>query len=364
LDTKRKELAIATMPAEIAEDDVNGEMKEQSPPLPEVNGNHESSDESDEEPPVRRQLRGGADRTTDRKRKRDEAEAARKEKKAKAAAPKLTKEEQELKKVIEDLDKLKDNIKSCEDHIADINNDLRETECQRTKCLGRDRFCNRYYWFERNGMPFGGVPETSTSHYGYANGRIWVQGPDGMERDGFIDLPNKEQQQYKDTHGVTVLERKEQEEGPSHLHDSEEWAYIDEADAVDQLIGWLDERGNRERSLRKELQSWRDPIVDCMHKMRTHLDELEAKKAAADEEQQATATRVSTRTKTYVDLESTKWQCLAWHNSTAEREVGCIHSEGVKAKGRKRGAAEKKEKIPLGKNGKPLTRQGTNYRGR
>ena len=70
------------------------------------------------------------------------------------------------------------------------------------------------------------------------------------------------------------------------------------------LIGWLDDRGNRERALRKELSTWRDFIAEYMKNMRSHLDEVEAKKAAGKEEQ---ATRVSTRTKTYVDLDTTQW---------------------------------------------------------
>jgi hypothetical protein len=38
-------------------------------------------------------------------------------------------------------------------------------------------YWNKYWWFERNGMPFGGLPDSS-SHSGYANAMIWVQGPE------------------------------------------------------------------------------------------------------------------------------------------------------------------------------------------
>ena len=277
-DAKGKELAKAVLPAGNEEEEVN-DAKEDSPESHATTGREASSEDTDDDdvPPVRRQLRGGVNRATDRKRKREEAEAARKEKKAKASAPKLTKEEQELKKTIAAVEALKDKIRACEDQMDLINKDLQETECQRTKCLGRDRFCNRYYWFERNGMAYEGEEGSSTQHYGYANGRIWVQGPDAMEREGFIDLPDKEQQQYKGVHGMTVTERKEEEEGPTPLHNAKEWAYLGEPDSVDQLIAWLDERGNREKGLRKELQTYRDDIVACMRKMRAHLDEVEAK---------------------------------------------------------------------------------------
>jgi len=299
-------------------------------------------------------LRRGADRANDRKRKREE-EAARKEKKKEKQA-KLSPEEMKLKKIIEQIEQKKNDIKDCEDAILDLNNDLRETDCQRTKYLGRDRFCNRYYWFERNGQPFAGMADSSTSHHGYANGRIWVQGPDDSERRGFIDLTDNDQARYSNEHGVTVLERKDSEEGPTHLHDAHEWGFIDDPDSFDQLIGWLDDRGNREKALRKELQAWRDVIVEYMKKMRNHLDELEAKKAAGEEQ----TTRVSTRTKTYIDLDTTKWQCLAWHNSMAVSQLGRLHCEGLKKERKKKGVAEVK-KVQTGKNVKLVTRQGTSY---
>jgi hypothetical protein len=249
----------------------------------------------------------------------------------------------------------KEDIKDCEEQIADLNNDLRETDCQRTKCLGRDRFCNRYYWFERNGMPFAGVPDTSTAHYGYANGRIWIQGADPMELEGFLNLTKEEQMQYKAAFGRTPAERKAAEEGTTHLSDALHWAYVDNTDAVDALVAWLDERGLRERSLRKELQAWRDVIVECMQKMRAHMDADEARRAAAEEADAVPAMRISTRTKTYVDLDATRWRCLAWQNSLALRDLGVRHGEGLRKRGRRPEA--KAHKVAVEKKGK-VTRKG------
>ena len=113
-----------------------------------------------------------------------------------------------------------------DEKIIEFTNDLRETDCQRSKCLGRDRFCNRYWWFERNGMPFGGVPNTSTAEYGYASGRIWVQGPDDIDRVGLIDLDRDLQASYVQVFDMTMLERKEKEEGDTHLESADHWAYI------------------------------------------------------------------------------------------------------------------------------------------
>ena len=353
LDQERKTL-VTEAEASGSTQNLNGVTEEQVEEVIEPNGKGETSENTEDEAP--RVLRRGADRAMDRKRKREE-EAARREKKEKQ--PKLTKEEMKLKKVMEQIEQKKNDIKDCEDTIADFNNDLREADCQRTKCLGRDRFCNRYYWFERNGMPFGGVPNTSTAHYGYANARLWVQGPDEMERNGFIDLNDRDQGMYAQEHGMTVVERKETEEGPTHLYDAHEWGYFDDPDDLDKLIAWLDDRGNRERGLKKELQLWRDVIVEYMKKMRNHLDEVEARKAAGQEEQ---ATRVSTRTKTYVDLDTTQWQCLHWHNSSAIDEMGHLHYEGNKKERKKKGVAEVK-KI-TGKAANLATRSGTTYKRR
>ncbi|KAF2434508.1 hypothetical protein EJ08DRAFT_657246 [Tothia fuscella] len=357
LDDNRKtiqqEMNAKNMPqSEVAKEAVDIVI----PDVPaDTNGKAESSEDSQDEAP--RVLRRGLDR----KRKREE-DAAKKEKakKAKEAAPKLSKDEMRLKKTLEEIEEKKAEIVDCEAEIDDITGELRETDCQRTRCLGRDRFCNRYVWFERNGMPFAGVPDTSTAHYGYANGRLWVQGPDAMDIDGLINRDKEDQADYQLAFGMTVHERKELEEGPTHLNNANQWGYIDDPAAVDELMAWLDERGNREKALRKELVIWKDNIVECMRKMRSHLDEAEAKKAAGDESQGG-AMRVSTRTKTYVDVDKSEWQCLNWRNTLME---GALHSEGIprkeEKKSKKKGTAEAKGKgvAVATKGGKMGTRGG------
>ena len=133
------------------------------------------------------------------------------------------------------------------------------------------------------------------------------------------------------------------EEGDSHLHNASHWGYFDDSESVDALIAWLDERGTREKTLRKELQTWRDIMVECMDKMRTHLGDVDE-----DGSSSVPATRVSTRTKTYVNLESTKWLCLKWHNSMALEEMGMRHSDGMKRKRREA------KKVTLDKKGKAV----------
>jgi alpha-1,3-glucosyltransferase len=348
LDNQRRELAIRHEASQTAEE----KMEDEDTPMPDVpqtNGKHEPSDNSDVEPA---RMRHRHERVIDRKRKREEEAARRaKERKEKAAATKFSKEETKLKKLTTQIDDKKERIKECEELILDLNNDLRETDCQRTKCLGRDRFCNRYYWFERNGMPFGGVPRTSTAHYGYANARIWVQGADADERKGFVDLPAAEQAAYRARFGCTVPERQRQEEGATRLTGPAQWGYYDAEGDVDDLVVWLDERGVRERALRKELLAWRDVIVECMGKLALHRDgEAERMGGGTGE---TPKTRVSTRTKTYVDLDATRWTCLAWRNSMAVETFGTKHSDGTKRRGR-----PPKAKIALDRKGRLTGKRG------
>jgi hypothetical protein len=347
LDTQKKELSARHEASHTAEEKDKGDEDTPMPDVPQTNGKHDSSEHTDDEAPrLRHRL------VIDRKRKREEEAARRaKERKEKAAATKFSKEETKLKKLTTQIDEIKDQIKECEEQILDLNNDLRETDCQRTKCLGRDRFCNRYYWFERNGMPFGGVPRTSTAHYGYANARLWVQGADADERAGFVELPAAEQAAYRARFGSTVPERQRREEGGTSLLGAEQWGYYDGEAAVDALVAWLDERGVRERALRRELLAWRDVIVECMEKLQLHREgEAERLGGGAGD---TPKTRISTRTKTYVDLDATRWTCLAWRNSMAIEELGVRHGDGVKRRGR-----PPKAKIALDRKGRLAGKRG------
>ena len=318
----------------------------------EVNGAG-SSDPDDEAPRVGRSLRRG----NDRKRKREEEAARQAEEKAKKAevAKQQPKQSKEFKRLLTDIEELNKQIKSDEEKIEECDADLREANVQRTKVLGKDRFCNRYWWFERNGQPFGGLPRSSTASYGYANGRIWVQGPDDMERMPLIDRNERDQAEYRRLFGLTVPERRVQEEGPFYLKSANEWGYYDDPVLLDNLIAWLDERGDREKALRKELLIWRNVIVQYMEAHKKFNDEEAAKKIEADEEQ---ATRISTRNKTHEDQTAAKERCLKWTNSMATEEIGHLHSQPGSKKTKKppRGVA-----MPVNRYGKPVTRQGDKY---
>jgi hypothetical protein len=245
--------------------------------------------------------------------------------------------------------------------VATIENDLREADCPRTRVLGKDRFWNRYYWMERNAMPYAGLPTSSTADAGYANGCIWVQGPDDLERQGFIELSEAENAQYRNAFQMSVPERKMLEEGPTHVFTARQWGYYDDPDQLDKLIGWLDIRGNRENKLRKELQAQREKISFHMSKRKEYLSSNDDKKSESGEP----TTKISTRTKTYID--PTGYRCLAWKNTTAVSENGHLHSEPKPPSYKKPSARAAKKLIEeegrqtRATTGKILTRQGSRY---
>lgn len=287
---------------------------------------HDSIEEevidTDEDPHQGRSLRRGLDRAAERKRKR-EAEQEKKEK-AEAEA-KVPKQSKQFTKLLKDIQKKQDAIKDCEEEIAILDNDLREADCPRTRVLGKDRFWNRYYWFERNGMPYAGMPDSSTVEAGYANGCLWVQGPDDLEREGYIDMKPEWQNEYKYKFNMTVPERKKMEEGATSVFTAHQWGYYEDSEAIDSLIAWLDVRGLNEIKLHKELKLFRDRIVKNMEKRKEYLNPTEEKSVDSGPK------RMSTRRKEQ-PIEHTAHRCLSWHNSTAIHEIGHLHIDQPRAR--------------------------------
>lgn len=204
-------------------------------------------------------------------------------------------------------------------------------------------------------MPFEGDPESSTASYGYANGRLWIQGPDKLETDGIVDLNPNEEKRYRQKFGMTLHERRNKEEGPSHLNGSDEYAYYDTPEELDKLIAWLDNRGEREKSLRKELTAWRKEITKCMRKRMEHRDEVAEKQAALEDR----VIGIATRKKTTSDLNVTKYPCTAWRNTMALNRLGYLHVNGRVRKASKNSARKGRE--PSAAPEKRTTRQGTRF---
>ncbi|KAF2150125.1 hypothetical protein K461DRAFT_40377 [Myriangium duriaei CBS 260.36] len=308
----------------------NGHGADES--LSTLNGVGSDEDEDDEDAP--RPLRRS---NNARKRKRDEENAKREaERLARLSAQKESNDKlKKYKKILKDIEKMKDKIIDCEKSVEGFDDRLREMNATRMRSLGRDRFWNRYWWFERVGLPINGTREPAKKkvkvepddNAGYANGRLWIQGPVPMEREGFIDMPQADAKQYASRHGMTVAERKLAEEGADSISSASQWGFYDTSDDLDTLIGWLDDRGRREKDLRKELVAWREDIVTQMDVLQSHLHpETDTASAEHDEsaDELGPRTRVSTRNKTYLDSEDVEkhWRCLRWRNTRAKTKTG------------------------------------------
>lgn len=363
LDDERKvlqpESTTASPPAELEElADLKMEVDEE-----EAAEEDEVMDSEDEEPHQGRSLRRANDRAQARKRKKEE-ERVRKEKALAEKAKKPSKQEKQYDKILKKIEEIKEKIREYEKEVQTLQDDLREADCPRTRVLGMDRFWNRYYWLERNAMPYAGLPDSSTANAGYANGCIWVQGPDDLERQGFIELSEAENEQYRRAFQMTVPERKMFEEGDTHVFTARQWGYYDDPVRLDMLIGWLDVRGLREVKLRKALSADREKISIHMKKRQEYLH-ADDKKSETSEP----ATRVSTRTKTYVEPSGHGF--LQWKNKTAINEIGHLHCEPKAAPSKtKRGIAEVKKPLidegprqtrATNRQGKVPTRQGSRY---
>ncbi|CAK7215780.1 hypothetical protein SEUCBS140593_002643 [Sporothrix eucalyptigena] len=337
----------------------------------------EEETEDDDAPPVNargRTLRRADDRAAERKRKIEEEIERKKEAEAAAKMPKQSKQ---FIKLLRDIEKKEEEIRECEEEIATLDNDLREADCPRTRVLGKDRFWNRYYWFERNGMPYAGLPTSSTAEAEYANGCIWVQGPDEIEREGYIDMAPEYQNEYKAKFNLTVPDRKKLEEGPTSLFNASQWGYFSDPKELDELITWLDPRGFNEMKLRKELVAFRSKIVTHMKNRKKYLSlpdtdhQANGTSAARDKDDapeepatNGTAKRKSTRTRAAPTPEPspTILRCTQWTNSMALEDLGHLHSEQPPPARSRKQSRKKETTVEESEPPRKKTRQATRGR--
>lgn len=308
-----------------------------------------------------RSLRRGGERANERKRKR-EAEKERAD-----AAAKLPKTSKQFQRVLRMIEVVKSKIAKHEEKIASFDEDLRQADCARFRMMGRDRFWNKYWWFERNGMPFGGLPQSSTAYAGYANAMVWVQGPDPSEREGFLveEAGTKKVLEEEDAKmkmngtsdgRVTVLERQALEESSTTLTSPTQYGYIDAVEEFEQLLSWLDSRGIREKKLKQQFEEYRKHIEAGLINRKKYL----AGAADMAAEKDSGAGRIHTRGKTNTDSEV--WRCLNWRNDTMIEEYDHTHYDQPQPRktNKKKGGTQDKG-VPLNRQGKPVSRQGDRY---
>ncbi|KAK8159211.1 putative chromatin remodeling complex protein [Phyllosticta citrichinensis] len=326
LEQQRK-IEQGKQPSQSPQPEANGDVSMSGITDPDANGEDEKEDAS---PNRGRKLR----KSNARKRKfvEDEQTRLEREKREKEEA-----ERAKFRMLLNEIEKTAAAIKACEDEIKKYDEELRENQCQQLRPLGSDRFCNQYWWLERWGMPLGGLPTSSTAEYNYVSGRLWIQGPPELSKD-LIEPPPEEEEKSRLERGVTMAQRREEEEGRVRLSNPDQWGYYDNPEDVQKLLEWLDDRGSRELKLKKELTAWQDQIVEYMVNWRAHMEDMEAQKLAEGDEDK----RIKTRQKaTHAENDASRYWCLRWENSYAVDELGHLHSEeppkkNKKTKGKKR----------------------------
>ena len=267
-----------------------------------------------------------------------------------------SKEAVEYRKVLKELSAKTAEVRDIEEQIDDLEIELRENACHRTKILGRDRFLNRYIWFERNGMPFEGQSESA--NYEYSNGRLWVQGPDDLEKAGLVDLDEEDEKEYESKFKMTVSDRRDREEGDTQLLNAREWGYYDDPEEITLLIDWLEVKGEREKSLKKELQLWRKDIQKHMKVLKEHLDEVAEEISKLEDR----PVGIATRKKQTQDLNAVRYPCLRWYNSVADERYGQPLSAGPPPKRtNKKSRAERATREVSAQPERRATRQGTKF---
>jgi hypothetical protein len=200
------------------------------------------------------------------KRKREEAEEL-------AATLKRNKE---YAKRLKSVDLKRNEIKECEERIVNYDHELREKDCQRLRLLGKDRFFNRYWLLEGNGMPYDNVHGGDAN---YASARLWVQGPSvedaayflagaGVDLDeipyGRVSAVDTSVVNEESVLRERILSRKEREEGQTILYDECQWGYYDDQEGVEGLIAWLNPKGVREAKLRTALLARKSALYQVM----------------------------------------------------------------------------------------------------
>ncbi|KAK9450158.1 ATP-utilizing chromatin assembly and remodelling N-terminal-domain-containing protein [Limtongia smithiae] len=155
-------------------------------------------------------------------------------------------------------------IQKCLAALKQAEVELRVLDCQRIRPIGTDRFFNRYWWFENNGLP---LITASSGKESYHMGRLWVQGPSEEDHEVFI-------KEGKSVYGeLSFTERKNLEvDADCRLDGLNEWGFYDDTAEIDELHAWLSNKGVREPRLRKDLDIRHDRLHGPIMLRRKQLD--------------------------------------------------------------------------------------------
>ncbi|EST08685.1 DDT domain protein [Kalmanozyma brasiliensis GHG001] len=142
--------------------------------------------------------------------------------------------------------------------------------------LGRDRFGDKYWWFD--GVGSSSVL-TASDKPTYQTGRLFVQGATQSETlllipDPPVPAPKPSPYAHLFHQPVTldlITSRKESELTPSGTLAESEWAVYSDPNEIEQLFAWLRPKGHREHALKRELTKFKGYIENGMRKRQADL---------------------------------------------------------------------------------------------
>jgi hypothetical protein len=157
----------------------------------------------------------------------------------------------ELKSTLAERRKLDEDLNRQERRLEAIEREFRQLfGVGRTRHLGKDRFFNRYWWLDGMGS---GQLISSNGTTAYGTGRLFVQGPNPFD---LLIIESRGQ-------GV-VSARQNDEEAPHGPLAPGAWAVYSDPQEIEDLVAWLNVKGQRELSLKNVVTKWMDHIVGGM----------------------------------------------------------------------------------------------------
>lgn len=231
--------------------------------------------------------------------------------------------------------KIQDRQESLKQIISTINakdEEIRFSDVNRLRLLGKDRFHNRYWWFEGNGIEdaSGSDEEEGT---GFTMGRLWIQGPFEEEIKFCLtgDIPAS----------------KKEVEGEGYLEDHTKWGFLEHPKELGELIKWLNQWGSREHKLKKELIMVLKKIKASMV---SRLEDLgrekelrkEDRKVVKEEDKEGEEKEEENGDSNGKEEEDEFDRVSSWSNGYAVSKLGHSHYEGPAKKPARKDTKKKK----------------------
>lgn len=139
--------------------------------------------------------------------------------------------------------------------------------------LGRDRFGDKYWWFDGLGSC---SLVTASDKPTYQTGRLFVQAASSDETALLLPESDVKRDAYAELLHPTLTaerleERKEAELGQGGVLAPGEWAVYTEPERVQELLAWLRPKGHREHALKQHLLKFRTHLEGGMKKRNADL---------------------------------------------------------------------------------------------